>query len=107
MRPLAAAVVLALLAGPSLGACGDCCPANPTPLTVSAAASCCGDCETTVGRASDPASLAAKASAYAPPAPAVFSVVALAPMVASRSAVLHAAVSAASPPSRSPLPLRL
>lgn len=108
MRSVAAAIVaLALLAGPSLGACGDCCPAAPVPLSVSAAPSCCGDCETTVGRSPDPVSLAeASPSPILAAAAPLFFVVPAPPPPAS-AALFIAPASGASAPLPPPRPLRL
>ncbi len=108
MRSLvAAAVVLALLAGPSLGACGDCCPPAPAPLSVAAAAPCCGDCGTTVGRAPEPASLAAATTVSVPLATAPLSLIAFVSAPPASTAVVAAPARRPSPPLPPPLPLRL
>jgi hypothetical protein len=54
---------LALLVGPVGAACGDCCPEAVQQASLTSPEACCGDCEPSVERTPDPASLAFKGTA--------------------------------------------
>jgi hypothetical protein len=53
-------LALAFLVGPVAAACGTCCPESAPESALIAPAGCCGDCEPTVERSPDPASLTSK-----------------------------------------------
>jgi hypothetical protein len=72
LRVVAGFLALALLAGPMAAACGSCCPEAAAQASVTAPQGCCGDCEPTVQRAPDPASLTAKGATAHSAAQALF-----------------------------------
>jgi hypothetical protein len=80
LRVVAGFVALALLAGPMAAACGSCCPEAAAQVSVTAPQGCCGDCEPTVERAPDPASLAAKGTSAPSAAQAVYQAEAAGPL---------------------------
>ena len=55
-------LALAFFVGPVAAACGTCCPESAPESALIAPAGCCGDCEPTVERSPDPASLTAKST---------------------------------------------
>jgi hypothetical protein len=103
----AAAVLLALLAGPALGTCGDCCAANPSSVTIAGAPACCGDCGATIQRAPDSLSLAASGGSPLAIAAAPVSAVAVFAPPSVRPAPRIGEATNTSPPLPPPRPLRL
>lgn len=99
---------LALLVGPVAAACGSCCPESTPETTLASPAGCCGDCEPTVERSPDPASLTSKSTV----APADGHAILLAPAahplpVETTSRVAGRGANRVSPSLILPAPLRL
>jgi len=108
-RLLAVALALALTAGPVAAACADCCPRTEGPLSLAAAADCCGDCPESLERAPERPSATLRAlSPGAAPAAAVSLALAAVPRpVPALAGILAAVRPPDSPPPPAFAPLRL
>ena len=99
---------LALVAGPIAAACGSCCPAAPAEAAFAPAQGCCGDCEPTVERSPDPASLTSKSTVAPSDSHAALRIPAgHAISLETTSRVIAAFPDRASPPRVASSPLRL
>jgi len=107
-RLLAVALALALTAGPVAAACADCCPRTEGPLSLAAAADCCGDCPESLERAPERPSAALRAlSPGAAPAAAAVALAAVPRPVPALAGILAAVRPPDSPPPPAFAPLRL
>ena len=107
-RLLTVALALALTAGPIAAACADCCPRTEGPLSLAAAADCCGDCPESLE--SEPERPSAALRALSPgvvPAAAAVSVAAMPRPAPTLAGILAAVRPPASPPPPAFAPLRL
>ncbi len=101
-------VALALIVGPVAAACGTCCPEPAPEIALTAPEGCCGDCEPTVERSPDPASLTSKSTVAPQDAHAVLLAAAAAsPSFGTALRVVIGDADRACPPRVSPSPLRL
>ncbi len=99
---------LALLVGPVAAACGACCPESSAQTTLASPANCCGDCEPTVDRSADPASLTAKSTVAPSDSHAILLAPAAGPLsVEATRRVVGRDADRAFPPRASSAPLRL